>query len=255
MTGSHGLSTRLFRPQAGPRTDDGLKTCHIGECFGSLAFGRIAGLANHALREVIIQIAVLGWNIGCTHDPVLRVQKLMAARSRAAAILGSGDAKFGELLEDFISRKEALFPWLRTEVGVSELKVTDDAVEMLVTTAATTHRMKLMSSAPIDALGSFCRAIEEIASCTEIQAPLLIRILDVPNGLTDIDKTKITSIYSCQAGNLVGYEQLVARWSQEPLSDAQRVKLREAKRNIASAQSDTAHLLKALLSQSHTSRV
>lgn len=250
MIGSPGLSHRLLRPQFSPARDDGLKTCHIGECFGSLAFGRIAGLANHALREVIVQIAVLGWNIGCTRDPVLRAKKLAAARARAAAILGSGDATFGELLEDFISRKERLFPWLRTELGVSDLKVTDDAVEMLVTTGATTHRIKLMSNAPVEAISSFCRAIEEIASCTEIQAPLLIRILDVPNGLTDIDKTKITSIYSCQAGNLVGYEQLVARWVQEPLSDTQRAQLREAKRDIASAQSDTAHLLKALLAQS-----
>jgi len=241
------MNQRIDRHQTQKYSQSDLKLYRASECFASMVFALTAPIDGFVLRRLAVGICVLGWNVGCESDDVRRKERLDRAHQSVKVLSPESRKRFLEVLESAVTTRMTTFSWIHAKIDGAELQKSGEETKLLVKISQHTDAHVMLSDPPVCRLPELLTSIEDIQVSTAAQHMLLSRMINVPGALSDMDQTRICSVYSVQLLRIDGYRAFLRRWTKTDLSPDQRDTIRNCILLLDLAENSTRKLIRLLL--------
>lgn len=243
----NSLSSGSVGQFRGNESNGELRLYRAADCFSSIIFSRLVFVKSPRLREVMVSVGAFAWNIGCCRDAVQRQAQLTEACNKGGAAHRTDGGSFAGALRELVALKVTLFPWIDTKVDAVTCCGDEEEMVLRVWSGSRSEKVSILVSPPVQNAVEFANSMETIAQCTAAQLPLLSNALIAPGFLSDIDRTKMASIYSVQSANMLGYARILQEWARMAPSPQQLEAIQRASRLVTESERNTHQLLRVLL--------
>ncbi|WP_426079029.1 hypothetical protein [Janthinobacterium sp. PSPC3-1] len=203
----------------------------VANCFSSYLLPHILFVPEFELRKKAVMTCCLGWNLSLFSDAereehIDRLWKLFEVDNQGTATTGMVEQGFKLELRMLIVQKLDLFPWVRTHIPKADLSShAGHDVLIIATGNAAAEEIKIATCPSPLGLPLIIDTLRTIQSDTAAQAEqMLERVVDIPQAISDIDATRMVTLYGVQRADLVSYRRMLTMWhDSQPAPSVRRV--------------------------------
>lgn len=202
----------------------------VANCFSSYLLPHILFVPEVELRKKAAMTCCLAWNLSLfpeaeRKEHIDRIWKLFEADNQGTATPGA-EQGFKLDLSMLILQKLDLLPWVRTNIPKADLNTHDGHdVLSIATGSAAAEEIKIATCPSPLGLPLIIDTLRTIQSETATQAELLLeRGGEIPQAISDIDATRMVTLYGVQRADLVSYDRMLTVWhDSQPAPSVRRV--------------------------------
>ncbi len=227
----------------------------VANCFSSYLLPHILFVPEVELRKKAAMTCCLAWNLSLFPDAereehIDRIWKLFEADNQGTATPDMVEQGFKLDLSMLILQKLDLFPWVRTNIPKADLSTYGGHDVLSIATGnAAAEEIKIATCPSPLGLPLIIDTLRTIQSETAAQAELLLeRVVEIPQAISDIDATRMVTLYGVQRADLVSYRRMLTVWyDSQPAPSVRRV-INHWKGVVDEIEADTKGVLNILAS-------
>lgn len=203
----------------------------VADCFSSYMLPHILYEPEFELRKKAVMRCCLGWNLSLfpnaeREEHIDRIWKLVEADNQHVATPGMVEQGFKLDLRALILQKLDQFPWVRTNIPRAGLHTHGGHDVLTIATGnAAAEEVKIATHPSPLGLPLIIDTLRTIQSDTVGQAEQMLgKVVDIPHAVSDIDATRMVTLYSVQRADLVSYRRMLTVWyDSQPAPSVRRV--------------------------------